>query len=238
MLNLKNLFFGGIQKNSLIDYPGKVSCVLFLPGCNFACPYCHNPNLAKDDIPTDNRIRFETALEFLEKRRGLLEGVVLSGGEPTLSSEIIGICTRIKALGYPVKLDTNGSRPDILAGLFESGCVDYVAMDIKAAPARYAPFLTKKDVSGKIEKSIRLIMSSGLDYEFRTTCVNPFAGPETILEIAKSIQGARKYILQKLNPVTVLDPVFFSHHKLQPSGSDLKKMQKMVSPLVQACTIR
>jgi len=232
------LFFGGIQKTSLIDYPGKMSCVLFLPGCNFTCPYCHNPELARGDVPASNRIRPETAFAFLEKRRGMLEGVVLSGGEPTISSEIAGLCAHIKKLDYPVKLDTNGSRPDTLARLFDSGCVDYVAMDIKAPPALYAPVITKQDMSGKIEKSIHIIMSSGLDYEFRTTCANPVAGPDTILDIAKSIQGARKYVLQKLNPTTVLDPDFFKRHRHQPERSDLEKMRKMVSPLVKSCIIR
>jgi pyruvate formate lyase activating enzyme len=237
-VDLKRIFFGGIQKNSLIDYPGKVSCVLFLPGCNFTCPYCHNPDLALGDIAPANRIQLETAFEFLKKRRGLIDGIVISGGEPTMTRELGEICTRIKELGYPVKLDTNGSRPDTLARLFDSGCVDYVAMDIKAPPALYTPVITRQDMTGKIEKSIHIIMSSGLDYEFRTTCANPVAGPDTILDIAKSIQGARKYILQKLNPTTVLDPDFFKCHPHQPDRSDLEKMRKMVSPLVKACIIR
>ncbi len=219
------MLFGGIQKNSFIDYPGKVSCVLFISGCNFACPYCHNPDLARNDVPSANRIRLETAFEFLENRRGMLEGVVLSGGEPTLARNIAGICKHIKQLGYPVKIDTNGSRPDTLARLFDSGCIDYVAMDIKAPPVLYTPVITKEEITEKIKKSIRIIMSSGLDYEFRTTCVNPLAGPEAILDIARSIQGARRYILQKLSPAKVLDPEFFKRHRLQPDGSDLEKMR-------------
>jgi pyruvate formate lyase activating enzyme len=232
------MFFGGIQKNSLIDYPGKVSCVLFLSGCNFACPYCHNPDLVRGARPPAGRIRLESVLEFLENRRGLLEGVVISGGEPTLESSLSEICRRIKVLGYPVKLDTNGSRPHTLARLFDSGCIDYVAMDIKAPPTLYTPAISPGEVAAEIEKSIRLIMSSGVDYEFRTTCVRPFAGPETIGDIARSIRGARKYVLQKFNPATVLDPDFFKGHPLQPDASQLEKIRTKIAPLVEVCTIR
>ena len=232
------MFFGGIQKNSLIDYPGKMSCVLFLPGCNFTCPYCHNPELARGDVPVPDRIRPETLFAFLEKRRGLLDGVVISGGEPTMTPEIDELCRRIRDLGYPVKLDTNGSRPDVLDRLFTAGCVDYVAMDIKAPPALYSPVITSGDIAGKIKAGIRLIMSSGLDYEFRTTCISPVADPSNILEIAKSIEGAKLYILQELSGTVVLDPDFFKRYPLQPDRFDLEKMREMVSPLVESCIIR
>ncbi len=232
------MFFGGIQKNSLIDYPGKMSCVLFLPGCNFSCPYCHNPELAKGDVPASNRIPPETAFDFLESRRGLLDGVVISGGEPTITAEIEEICRRIKKLGYPVKLDTNGSSPDVLDRLFAAGCVDYVAMDIKAPPASYSPIITRSDVTEKIETSIRLIMSSGLKYEFRTTCIDPVASPATILELSKSIKNAKLYILQKLSKTILLDPEFFRRHPHQPNHSDLEKMRAMVAPMVETCVIR
>lgn len=232
------MFFGGIQKNSLIDFPGKMSCVLFLSGCNFACPYCHNSDLARGAPPPASRIRLETVFEFLEKRRGLLDGVVISGGEPTLESRLIDICTRIKALGYPVKLDTNGSRPDVLTRLFDEDCLDYVAMDIKAPPALYAPIISPRDVTTEIEKSIDLIMSSGMDYEFRTTCARPFAGPDAIGDIACRIQGARKYVLQKFNLTDVLDPAFFKGHPQQPDDSQLERIREKIAPLVGLCTLR
>jgi len=230
--------FGGIQKNSLIDYPGKVSCVLFVAGCNFNCPYCHNPDLARGVPPSADRVRLETAFEFLENRRGLLEGVVLSGGEPTLEPRLVEICKRIQSLGYPVKLDTNGSRPDTLVRLFEAGCIDYVAMDLKAPPALYTPGLSPRPVTADIEASIQLIMSSGRDYEFRTTCVRPFAGPEAILDIARCIRGARKYVLQKFNPGIVLDPSFCEVHAQQPDDARLEEMRRNIAPLVGACSIR
>jgi len=232
------MFFGGIQKNSLIDFPGKVSCVLFLSGCNFNCPYCHNPDLAQGKPSAADRIRLETALEFLEKRRGLLDGVVLSGGEPTLESRLMDLCKRIKALGYPIKLDTNGSRPETLGRLFEAGCVDYVAMDIKAPPALYTPGISSRPVAAEIEASIRLIMSSGLDYEFRTTCARPFAGPETIVDIARSIRGARKYVLQKFNMGNVLNPSFFEAYPRHPDEPQLEEMRRKIAPLVNVCDLR
>ncbi|MCP3953249.1 MAG: anaerobic ribonucleoside-triphosphate reductase activating protein [Desulfobacterales bacterium] len=232
------MFFGGIQKNSLIDYPGKVSCVLFLSGCNFACPYCHNPDLARGTPLPASRLRLETAYEFLEKRRGMLDGVVLSGGEPTLEHRLIEICTRIKAFDYSVKLDTNGSRPDILARLFDADCLDYVAMDIKTPPALYTPVISRREVASEITESIHLIMSSGVDYEFRTTCARPFAGPETLGDIARSIKGARKYVLQKFNPATVLEPGFFTGYQQQPDGPQLEQIRQKIAPLVEVCTIR
>lgn len=125
---------GGWQKNTIIDYPGKVSCVLFLSGCNFSCPYCHNPNLVKVDGLPSCFLDEQTVLNFLEKRRGFLGGVVISGGEPTLQRDLFVLCKRIKQIGYPVKLDTNGSRPEVLKRLLKEGLVDYIAMDIKNRP--------------------------------------------------------------------------------------------------------
>jgi len=232
------MFFGGLQKNSLIDYPGKVSCVLFLSGCNFSCPYCHNADLARGTPNPADRIELETALDFLEKRRGMLEGVVLSGGEPTLEKRLEEICKRIRDLGYPIKLDTNGSRPDTLERLFQTGCIDYVAMDVKAPPALYTPDITPHKVAAAIEASIALIMSTGLDYEFRTTCASPFAGPDNIGAIARCIRGARKYVLQAFNPANVLNPQFFEHHQHHPDSARLEKIRKVIAPLVETCSIR
>jgi len=220
------MYFGGLQKNSLIDYPGKMSCVLFMAGCNFRCPYCHNPDLARGAVPPANRISLEAALEFLENRRGLLEGVVLSGGEPTLGKNLPRICGRIKDLGYPVKLDTNGSRPEVITRLLEANCIDYVAMDIKAPLAGYYPDIAAKHVEAQLRASIRLIMSSGREYEFRTTCARPFAGPETIGEIAATIRGARRYVLQPFNPRVVLDPAFCDAFPKQSDRAQIESFRK------------
>jgi pyruvate formate lyase activating enzyme len=232
------MYFGGLLKNSLIDYPGKMSCVLFVSGCNFTCPYCHNPDLAQGRVPPSARISLDTVLAFLESRRGLLEGVVISGGEPTLEAKLPAICEHIHALGYPVKLDTNGSRPHALARLLESGCVDYVAMDIKAPPAAYPKDITTEKITTRIEASIDLMMSSGRDYEFRTTFVRPFAGPENASEIARSVRGARRYVIQKFNPDIVLDAHFFQSYPQQPDHAQLEIIRKKINPFVGECLIR
>lgn len=232
------MYFGGLLKNSLIDYPGKVSCVLFAAGCNFHCPYCHNPELARGDVPPASRISLDAALEFLESRRGLLEGVVLSGGEPALDENLPRLCKRIKDLGYPVKLDTNGSRPDVLSRLFKDNCIDYVAMDIKAPLTGYYPDITSKHIENKLQASIELIMSSGRDYEFRTTCARPFAGPESIAAIAATIRGARRYVLQPFNPRVVLDPAFCNAHQRHPDDTQVESFRKKISPLFGECVIR
>jgi pyruvate formate lyase activating enzyme len=136
------MVLGGLQKSSLIDYPGKISCVLFLSGCNFACPYCHNPDLAMGCVAAN--ISEDSIYDFLERRREFLDGVVISGGEPTIQKDLIQLCRKIKQMGYPVKLDTNGSRPRVVQILIEEGLVDYIAMDIKTDTARYSS-LMKKD---------------------------------------------------------------------------------------------
>jgi pyruvate formate lyase activating enzyme len=232
------MYFGGIQRNTLIDYPGKLSCVLFLSGCNFSCPYCHNPDLARGTVPPADRIPLETVFDFLESRRGMLEGVVLSGGEPTLENRLEDICTRIKALGYAVKLDTNGSRPDILTRLLDAGCLDYIAMDIKAPPAQYPVEIAPRSVTSEVERSIQLLMTSGVDYEFRTTCAAPFADERNIAAIARRIQGARRYVLQVFNPATVLDPEFFNAHPRQPGKTQLEKIRHNIKQMIDEIIIR
>ena len=159
---------GGLQKSSLIDFPGKVSCVLFFSGCNFDCPYCHNPDLVNgsgEPASFDEK----SVHGFLEKRKGLLDGVVISGGEPTLQSDLVSLCEKVKRMGYSVKLDTNGSRPQALKRLIKDGLLDYIAMDIKTDPACYSPFTRGETHPDDIFSSIGIIMDSGLAYEFRTT---------------------------------------------------------------------
>jgi len=134
--------FAGLQKNSLIDYPGKISCVLFLSGCNFDCPYCHNPDLVRGTLPQPAYLDEKMVYDFLERSKAFLEGVVISGGEPTLKKDLIPLCEKIKQIGYSVKLDTNGSQPQVMKRLIDEGLVDYVAMDIKTYPFHYSPLIT------------------------------------------------------------------------------------------------
>jgi len=188
---------GGLQKNSLIDYPGKVSCVLFLSGCNFDCPYCHNPDLVRGSLPCHASPDEKAVYEFLERRKGFLDGVVISGGEPTLNRNLILLCEKIKQIGYPLKLDTNGSRPQVIKRLIDEGLVDYIAMDIKTDPLHYSPMIVKNYNPGHILTSIKTIMEKAKTYEFRTTCVKSIVAEQNIENIAKTIRGAALYVLQR-----------------------------------------
>lgn len=230
------MIFGGIQKNSLIDYPGKISCVLFTSGCNFACPYCHNPDLAKNNPSVFLK---ETEIyAFLESRKGFLDGVVISGGEPTLCDDIESVCRKIKAVGYPVKLDTNGSSPAVIKNLIDEGLVDYIAMDIKTDPALYSFFVKYGCESADILSSIQAIMNSAIDYEFRTTCVRPFISQPVIGKISGIIKGAGLYVLQRFQNKNVLDPDFFAAEDCGFSDQELLELQTAAEPFVENCIIR
>ena len=175
---------------------------------------------------------------FLEQREGFLEGVVISGGEPTLQDDLKDLCARIKEMGYPVKLDTNGSRPAVLRYLLEMGLVDYVAMDLKTDPVLYRAYIRKNCRPESLYESIRLIMDSGVDHEFRTTCVKPIVGADTIENMARCIQGARKYVLQRFRPGPMLHPEFFHDRDWEYSDEELKALQALAQPWVQRCIIR
>lgn len=188
--------FVGLEKLSLVDYDGKLACTLFTESCNFRCPFCHNKNLAES---THNiEIPFNEILSFLKTRINKLEGVVITGGEPTLMNDLIKKIYEIKKLGFLVKLDTNGYKPDVLQYLIENKLIDYIAMDIKNSLDKYC--LTTGVSNIKIDnilRSIELIKESGIDYEFRTTLVKEFHNVNDIKEISKLLKGAKKYFLQK-----------------------------------------
>jgi anaerobic ribonucleoside-triphosphate reductase activating protein len=189
--------FAGLQKISLVDYDQKISCTLFTAGCNFRCPFCHNSDLV---IYAKNvqYIPFSEILDYLNKRKGLLDAVVITGGEPTLMPDLKEKIIEIRKLGYKIKLDTNGSNPDILKDLVESGLIDYVAMDIKNSSTSYAKTTGVENLNlSKINESINYLLSGAVDYEFRTTLVAEFHTENDIMLIAKMIQGAKRYYLQK-----------------------------------------
>ena len=227
-----------IQKNSFIDFPGRLSCVLFLQGCNFACPYCHNPTLVRPVADDSESLVVGEVLEFLEKRRGMLEGVVLTGGEPTLHPDLPELCAKIRELGYPVKLDTNGSRPAMVAGLIRSGLVDYLAMDVKTAPDRYAPLIWPGADPEAIRESIRSVRNSGLPHEFRTTAAVPPVDAEAVAEIADLIAGADRYALQRLGETEVLCPEFFRGPGRAAAEAELETFRAIAEPRVKRCVIR
>ena len=187
---------GGIQKLTLLDYPGTVACTVFTLGCNMRCPFCHNALLVTKTEETEVYPE-EVFFAFLNKRRGILDGVCVTGGEPLLQSDAGEFIAKIKALGYKVKLDTNGSFPDRLEEILKSGNVDYVAMDIKNSPEKYAMTigLENYDLS-EIEKSKNYLLENHVDYEFRTTIVREFHEPEDLRKIGEWIRGAKHYYLQ------------------------------------------
>lgn len=183
----------GLQKLTLLDYPGKVACTVFTAGCNFACPFCHNSPLLRGD---GRPIPAEEALSFLKKRRGMLEGVCISGGEPTLWPGLMDFAREAKALGYAVKLDTNGARPEVLRALIDDGLIDYAAMDVKNSLAKYPKTVGTELDTGRITESIELLLRGDIGYEFRTTVTRELHTPEDMREIGRMIQGAEKYYIQ------------------------------------------
>lgn len=227
---------GGLQKVSMIDFPGVLSAVIFLSGCNLRCPYCHNPGLARGENRT--LISETQVLRYLDARRDLLEGVVLSGGEPTLQSGLPDLCRAIKERGYAVKLDTNGSFPDVLGSLIGEGLVDYVAMDVKTDPDHYAPGLCPQDPAAAIKASIQLIMASGLPYEFRTTCFRPMVDAGIMSRIAMLIKGARTYAIQKFCAKETLDPGAGSSRDHFFDDDELLHLKAIVEPMVECCFVR
>ncbi len=187
---------GGFIASSLIDYPDKIAAVIFFRGCNFRCPYCHNSWLLEKK---EKSISLSYILDFLKKRIGKLDGVVLSGGEPTIQSNLKNVIEKIKNLGYPVKLDTNGYKPETIAKLLNGNLLDYIAMDIKGPFYKYGK-ITNSDIKiEKIKQSINIIKSSRIDYEFRTTVVKSLLTENDILTCGKHIKGAKTYYLQKFN---------------------------------------
>ena len=187
--------FVGIDKFSLLDYEDKVSCVLFCKPCNFRCPFCHNGTTV---LEADTFIPFEDILDYLKSRKGLIDAVVVSGGEPTLMPDLKEKIIKLKELGFLVKLDTNGTNPDIVKDLYESKLIDYVAMDIKNSFDKYPLTAGVNNINlNKIKETIDYLMNSGIDYEFRTTLIDEFHTEEDIEKMGELIKGANRYYLQK-----------------------------------------
>lgn len=190
--------FAGIQKLTLLDYPGKTACTLFTDGCGLRCPFCHNAGLVLPEKRSGTILGKAEILAFLKKRAGLLDGVCITGGEPLLHiRNLREFLPEVRALGYAVKLDTNGTNPDALAELICDGLIDYAAMDVKNAFPYYGETVGVSDFDvTPVKESIRLLMNGGMDYEFRTTVVREFHTAERIRELAQSIAGAKRYFLQ------------------------------------------
>lgn len=187
--------FVGIDKFSLLDYEDKVSCVLFSKACNFRCPFCHNGTTV---LEANTFILFDDILAYLRNRTGLIDAVVVSGGEPTLMGDLKEKITKLKEMGFLIKLDTNGTNPEVIKDLYESHLIDYVAMDIKNSFEKYPLTVGMKVVDiNKVKESINYLMTSGIDYEFRTTLIEEFHNEEDIKKIGELIKGAKRLYLQK-----------------------------------------
>lgn len=229
----------GLQKMTLLDFPGKVACTVFLHGCNYRCPFCHNAELLEGK--PEPLMTKEEFLTFLKKRVGLLDGVCISGGEPTLSAGLKALMTDIKAMGFAIKLDTNGSRPAILKELVAENLVDYVAMDIKNSPSRYAETvgLAKVDLAA-IEESAKFLMSGAVDSEFRTTVVTPFHDEVSITEMGQWLYGlcgntpVKKLFLQ---PFVDRDTVLFSG-LAAPESSQMAAYTELLKEFVLEVSVR
>ena len=223
----------GLQKLTLLDFPGHVACTVFLAGCNLRCPFCHNSDLLTADA--DVLMESDELLSFLKKRQGLLEGVAFTGGEPLLRAGLPELMEKIRDLGYPIKLDTNGSFPDRLKAIVSAGLVEYVAMDIKNSRDRYPETVGVEDWDpSPIDESIEYLLSGPVDYEFRTTTVEQLHDADSFVGIGEWIRGARRYFIQ---PFTDRDTVLFAGFT-QPEPETLHKYRDIVAPYVQEVHIR
>ena len=231
------MLFGGLQKTTLVDYSGKVAATIFTAGCNFRCPYCHNPELVLPELIKEQpKITEKEILNFLKEHQKLLEGVCITGGEPTIQPDLINFIKKVKDLGFLVKLDTNGSRPGVLNSLIEGNLIDYVAMDIKAPKQKYELFVEDEKIMENIDKSIELLKQDKVDYEFRTTLAPDILEEQDILAIADWIKFAPRYFLQRFQNSKVLNEKF---KDLQPwSEQRIKTVLKKIKPYFPQCDIR
>jgi pyruvate formate lyase activating enzyme len=232
------MIIGGLQKLTLIDYPGKLAATIFLSGCNFRCPFCYNPELVLPEKLQEN-ISSKTQEEifsFLNSRKGMLDGVVICGGEPTLHKDLVGFIEKIKEMNFAVKLDTNGSNPGMVFDLISKGLIDYVAMDIKAPKDKYKTLTGNVFNLEEIEETISILKEERIDYEFRTTIVPLLLDKEDIISIAQWIRPAKKYYLQQFKVENTLNPEF---SKLNPYSSEyLVEIKKSIELFFDVCQIR
>lgn len=201
---LESVRIAGFQRAGMLDWPGRVTATVFLAGCGLACPYCHNPELVHTPRQTEDP---SALLAHVRNRRAWLDGVVVTGGEPCMRyAELMALLRALKAEDMPIKLDTNGTHPDVLVAVLEAGLVDFVALDVKATPERYALATGRHDVWEAVSRSISTVIDSGVDHEFRTTCYPLAVGPGDPERIARELHGGRRYVLQQFRSMRTLDP--------------------------------
>jgi len=220
------MIIGGLQKLTLIDYPGHIAATVFTVGCNFRCSFCHNPELVSSIKYGISSIFEKDLFDLLKNRQGKLEGVCITGGEPTIQPDLIEFIRKIKESGYKVKLDTNGARPDVLRQLYNEKLLDFVAMDIKNTPEKYKKTVNSLVDIERIKLSVDLIRNSGIDYEFRTTAVPGIHTGEDFVKIGKWLKGSKKYALQSYREKNILDEKL--KKKTKGKKLDLEKIAKKV----------
>ncbi len=235
------MLIGGLEKLTLIDYPNEIAAIVFTQGCNFRCGFCYNPMLvlpSKDGNKKGHSLLPEDDLfNFLKNRKGKLDGVVITGGEPTLHKDLPEFTRKIRDLGFKVKLDTNGTNPKMLAALLEEGLIDYIAMDIKAPLEKYKATTKFKGDLADIEKSVKIIMNGNLPYEFRTTVVPALLDKNDIEKMGEMIKGARLWYLQRFKPDT--DLINGDLRKIMPySDKELNEMREIGAKYVKKCIVR
>ncbi len=229
------MIFRGLQKTTLIDYPGHVAATFFVDKCNFRCPYCHNPRLVFET--ETNEITEEEALEFLEKRKKLIDGICVTGGEPTLHPGLKFFFQKAKGIGLKIKLDSNGTNPGFLKELIEEGLVDFVAMDVKAPLEKYGKATGVKADTGAVKESIELLKKGKVDYEFRATVVPGIIELEDIPKMGKLVEGAKKFVFQQF--VSGLPVVSKEFESKSPYPLEtLKEMKKEMEKFVEKVKIR
>lgn len=223
----------GFQKSSLIDFPQKISCIVFTQGCNFRCGYCHNPELFDKKEPA---LSVPAFFEFLETRKNKLDGVVITGGEPTLQQDLKLFIEKIKQMDFAVKLDTNGTNPKILEELLKENLLDYVAMDIKAPLKKYKDIVNVNCDIENIKESVQLLLNSNIDYEFRTTVIKSQLAIEDFKNIGEFIKGAKRYYLQEFLPTKILDSSLLTEKSY--TKTEFKEICDMLKSYVKFCDFR
>jgi len=226
---------GALQKTSLIEFPGLLSCIVFIQGCNFRCPYCHNPELVLPEkyLPL---LDLSEVMDFLRKRRVYLDGVVITGGEPFTDNGLLPFVRELKGMGYAVKIETNGSFPEVIKKMLLEGILDYIAMDIKGPPEKYDTITGVKVDMKKIEESIYLIKGASIGYEFRTTVVKEILSLNDFEGVGKLIDGAKLFYLQRFRPSKAVDPAILSYHTY--SDVEFEEIRRIMLKYVERCEVR
>jgi pyruvate formate lyase activating enzyme len=239
LLPESDMKLSAIQRFTMLDYPDKVACVAFTPGCNMRCGFCHNPEFV---LPEQIRelssgfIAEKTFFNFLDQRRGLLEGVVVSGGEPTIWQDLPKFLRTIKDKGFLTKLDTNGNHPEMLERLIREHLVDYVAMDVKTSLSKYSMLVGGGVTGVAIKKSIQLLKTAGIPYEFRTTLIKEVHSEAVLHDMAELLSGAERYYLQTFRPGHTLHPIFATYHPF--SGQEMQEIARRFRNVAKHVDVR